>query len=211
MAMAAANGMSYLDPDTGHTMMPGTQRPDGTWRKPRRVKEGYTPQDEVPLYESKGKQIAKARAEGGIPGLCTSPINYKIDMFVIPPPVITIPGLSVDPLPLQTSSTNGKVKKKKNKTSSLPHAANSNLENGVSEVTAKMAGANLSEAKRQQPVATDPAKKLRNLRKKLRDIEALEAKIEAGEIENPEKEQLEKVAKKVEVSREIANLEKIVE
>ena len=76
-----------------------------------------------------------------------------------------------------------------------------------------MAGTNLgtADAKRQQPVATDPAKKLRNLRKKLRDIEALEAKIEGGEIENPEKEQLEKVAKKVEVAREIANLEKIVE
>jgi len=212
--MAAANGMSYVDPDTGHTMMPGTQRPDGTWRKPRRVKEGYTPQDEVPLYESKGKQIAKARAEGGIPGLQTSPINYKIDMFVIPPPVITIPGLSVDTI-TPSSSTNGKVKKKKTKgsISSNCSGAGTNLENGVAEVTAKMAGTNLgtADAKRQQPVATDPAKKLRNLRKKLRDIEALEAKIEAGEIENPEKEQLEKVAKKVEVAREIANLEKIVE
>lgn len=202
------NGISYVDPDTGHTMMPGTQRPDGTWRKPRRVKEGYTPQDEVPLYESKGKQIAKARAEGGIPGLCTSPINYKIDMFVIPPPVITIPGLSVDPNPTQPSS-NAKAKKKKNKAGG--GGVVQPVENGVYEVTAKMASASIAEAKRQQPVATDPAKKLRNLRKKLRDIEALEAKIEAAEIENPEKEQLEKVAKKEEVSREIANLEKIVQ
>jgi hypothetical protein len=33
------------------------------------------------------------------------------------------------------------------------------------------------EEKGQQPQATDPAKKLRNLKKKLRDIEALEAKV----------------------------------
>ena len=68
-----------------------------------------------------------------------------------------------------------------------------------------------AKADRTQPVATDPAKKLRNLRKKLRDIESLEAKLSSGEIQNPEKEQLEKVSRKADVEQEIKELEKIVE
>ena len=62
-----------------------------------------------------------------------------------------------------------------------------------------------------QPVATDPAKKLRNLRKKLRDIEALEARLNSGEIENPEPEQVEKIARKQDVIKEISALEKITD
>ena len=59
-----------------------------------------------------------------------------------------------------------------------------------------------------ETVPTDPAKKLRNLRKKLRDIEALEKKLDEGIISNPEPEQLEKVARKIQVESEIDELER---
>jgi len=215
MSTVPRDAMSYVDPDTGFTMMPGTQRPDGTWRKPRRVKEGYTPQDEVPLYESKGKAIAKARDSNYIPGLSASPstgpgysniTNFKIDTFVLPPPVVIIPGLNMDPTPAHTN-TSAKSKKKK-KGSGQTQASS----NGVADLSARMAQSSICEKPRNpsgQPVATDPAKKLRNLRKKLRDIEALEARLNSGEIVNPEPEQVEKIARKEDVIKEISALEKI--
>ena len=59
-----------------------------------------------------------------------------------------------------------------------------------------------------ESATTDPAKKLRNLRKKLRDIEALEKKLDEGIISKPEPEQLEKVARKIQVENEIEELER---
>lgn len=56
-------------------------------------------------------------------------------------------------------------------------------------------------------MASDPAKKLRNLKKKLRDTEKLEKQIASGELKKPDADQLEKVKRKSEVIQMIEELE----
>jgi len=51
----------------------------------------------------------------------------------------------------------------------------------------------------------DPAKRLRNLRKKLREIEDIEKKLAAGE--KLDKDQVEKASRKKQIQKEIASLE----
>ncbi|PKA63748.1 hypothetical protein AXF42_Ash017032 [Apostasia shenzhenica] len=48
-------------PKEGERIIAPTRRPDGTLRKPIRIRAGYTPQDEVAIYQSKGTLVTLAR------------------------------------------------------------------------------------------------------------------------------------------------------
>lgn len=41
----------------GERILAPTRRPDGTLRKPIRIRAGYIPQDEVAIYQSKGALV----------------------------------------------------------------------------------------------------------------------------------------------------------
>nr|CAG4650660.1 EOG090X0KVN [Sida crystallina] len=225
MMAAVGEFQPVRDDQTGELFLPASRRPDGTWRKPRRVKEGYVPQDEVPAYESKGKQWAKSQPSypvGMSPLMIAAQEQLKQSQGSSKDDKPSIPGL-----PPSTAKPATKKKKKK-----------SSQDGGVKDATTKMAAFTIEEPvfsvpdkgvakKTSAPVlkseapkqdssvttaaaATEPSKKLKNLKKKLRDTELLEEKIKSGELKNPDKDQLEKIKRKSEVVKEIKELEKLL-
>lgn len=194
----------YVTDETG-TYIAATQRPDGTWRKARRVRDGYVPQDEVPLYESKGKQWAKNKPDLP-PGL--HPDDVAKAQAARNAAANKIPGL----VQSEPTSKSGKKKKKKKQNQTENGKTEQDITDRLNAIHFTSSnvvniGDKIIQKKGVQPIATDPAKRIKNLRKKLREIETLKQKIESGELTNPEKDQLDKIARKSEIELEIQDLE----
>lgn len=139
------------------------------------------PPDEVAKYESKGKQWADS-----IPKLP--------------------PGVHEEEAPLTKNQKKRKNKKKE---------VSDNQRCEVSDVTEKLRTANVSNAVSSTAAGTiytsNPddlkVKRVKNLRKKLRQIEELQAKIDSGELVNPEATQLDKLSRRKEIEKELEELE----
>ncbi|XP_053654498.1 partner of Y14 and mago isoform X1 [Cherax quadricarinatus] len=183
----------------GQCFIPASQRPDGTWRKARRVKDGYVPQEEMPLYESKGKQWAKNKPDlpVGLAPADVAAVKARQQMNDV-----GIPGLALPAKHGMSKSQKKKAAAAKKKAAAADMEITRDLEN--THISNTVAGG-------KQPSTSDPAKRLRNLKKKLRDIEKLEKQIANGELKHPEREQLEKVKKKDEVIQQIEDLEEEID
>jgi len=193
---------TYLQSSEGK-FIPATKRPDGTWRKARRVKDGYVPQEEVPLYESKGKQFVAQRQAGVPPGMCPLVAAEskkerekqertrakKQDKDAGRQTKAPTPGVLV--IPPSTCP---------------PPKVNQQQPSGSREINS-MAQALEDTLKLDGSQEVDPAKQLKKLRKKIREIEQIESRIQAGEQKKLDKDQLDKVKKKSEILRQIKDLE----
>ncbi|XP_015187475.1 PREDICTED: partner of Y14 and mago [Polistes dominula] len=201
---------NYIKDEQGGTFIPASQRPDGTWRKPRRVKDGYIPQEEVPLYESKGKQFIKNKPIYPVGASPEFIAQHKAKQEALAAKAAKS-AASVQPKP----ENKKKKRKSKNKNTEIIIEELSKTTISQAKVENKVVVALSNEVNKktdqqqqqQQTTVVDTEKRIKGLRKKIREIESLEEKIKSGLLKNPEKEILEKMRRKNEIINEIKTLE----
>lgn len=194
-------GTVYRVLEDGTKVIAPSRRPDGTLRKPIRVKAGYTPLEEN-VYKGPAVQRAfhDALASNRIPGLsepAPPPKNAREALRSAAKPVNSgyPPGYVPDvPAPKPTTKVLAKAKAKPAKAPPEPSQA-------VPPATQQTEGA--TEVAKTAP----PEKKVRNLRKKLAEITALEEKLRRDGADNLLAEERQKISRKSDVEAEIKELE----
>ncbi|XP_041802142.1 partner of Y14 and mago [Chelmon rostratus] len=203
----------YVTDESGKYIA-ATQRPDGTWRKPRRVKDGYVPQEEVPVYENKYVKFFKSKPDLP-PGMNPSEAAQPKQQQKIPGCVDESAGLS------KAAKRNMKRKEKRKQQQHQGQDGDADVdsvsdavenvsisEGGESSNKTSAAAVSVSTPDESSAAAAEKAKKIKNLKKKLRQIEELQQKVDSGEIKEPTKDQLEKLGRALALQDELQQLER---
>ncbi|XP_065684133.1 partner of Y14 and mago [Hydra vulgaris] len=170
--------------ETSGNVIAASQRPDGTWRKERKVKVGFVPQDEIQKYESRTKKFFSEKPE--------YPPGYN--------------AVSEKPL-----SKNQKKNERKKQKREVQHSAKDSLTPPIiAEITKTVNELSLEKKPNDSKVieTVDRTKKIKALNKKIKQIEQLEEKLKKGEV--LEDLQLEKISKKKKLEEELKQLQQLL-
>lgn len=173
---ASHPAMADKDVATDRVIAP-TRRPDGSLRKEIRIRAGYTPQDEVAIYQPKGAQLRK--------GLDVPP-GYDPTSVAKPK--------------TKAAKKNEKRKEKKQQTVNAPSSQESPASDGVSNISDHLStlkvsttgeGQQLNPSEQADSANVTLDKRIRALKKKIRLMELKETSSPGTSLSSEQTEKLE--------------------
>lgn len=212
---AASSSSCTMDMYEGLTLKEGerivapTRRPDGTLRKPIRIRAGYTPQDEVAIYQSKGALLRKGMPDvpPGYDSLVESKPKTKSakrnERRKEKKQQASIASTTSEKFQASENTLNGQAATTENRENRDPDVEAVAEQMGSLTVTTEVSVSASSE--QTNPERMDLDKRIRALKKKIRLTESQQASMAGEGTLNPE--QREKLAKLDTWRKELKDLE----
>ena len=180
--------------------IPKSQRSDGSWRKERKVKEGYVPPDEVPVYKTKQR--------------------VERETFPKYPAGISEEDMVTAKQKTKSQKKNEKRReKKKQETLEIPQEVEDVSKIQSEDTCHPRAVETVARALQEVEICNEGVeptveesdgkeklKRVRQLRKKLKQIDDLQSRINSGELATPDADQVAKLSRRDDLVEELLSL-----